>query len=140
MLTENTEDPTARDVIRKLGSLPLAIAQAGAYIAVHQISFTRYLEIYEKYFNRIAAKKPLEWDYGDRTVWTTWEISFEAIKKADGRAAELLSLCSFFANENIRDEMLRRGGALKGDGKFTFRPASAQGKVLAGLFADSLRE
>lgn len=41
------------------------------------------------------------WQYGERTLVTTWEISFEAIQKEGHQAAELLLLCSFSSNKNI---------------------------------------
>lgn len=106
------------EVTTKLGCLPLAIVQAGAYVAVRKMSLRRYLDIYEKFSGDILREKPpaAVWAYGDRTVWTTWEISFQAVKEENEEAAELLSLCSFMSNENIREDMLRRGKQLGQDG------------------------
>lgn len=117
-LMELIDEPTVGELTTKLGCLPLAIVQAGAYVAVRQISLTKYLEIYEKFFSNVFGEKPSNptWTYGDRTVWTTWEISFQAIKEKNNDAAELLSLCSFFSNDDIGEDMLRRGKELEEDG------------------------
>ena len=56
-------------------------------------------------------KKPPSsvWQYGEKTVVTTWEISFEAVQKEDPQAAELLLLCSFLSNKDINSEFLFSG-------------------------------
>jgi len=45
-------------------------------------------------------KTPLQ-DYPDRSVQTTWTISYEAIKEQDKATANLLLLWSFLDNKNI---------------------------------------
>lgn len=53
-------------------------------------------------------------------MFTTWEISFQAIKAENEAAADLLLLCSFLSNEDIWEEMLRRGQNLEEDGRLSF--------------------
>lgn len=55
---------------------------------------------------------------------TTWEISFKAIKTDNKASAELLLLCSFLHNEDITEEMLRRGKELDNEGKSDSRFAN----------------
>ena len=45
----------------------------------------------------------------DESVFATLELSFDAIQKQNPRAAELLLLCGFMDNEDIPEELLRRG-------------------------------
>lgn len=120
MLTIPVEDHIALAVTEKLGCLPLALVQAGAFVAARRISLENFLEIYEESFNRAFAKKPPSgvWTYKDRSILTTWEISFQAIKELSGDAAELLSLCAFLSNE-VRRDMLCRGRMVNIGGKFT---------------------
>ncbi|KAF8465110.1 hypothetical protein BDZ91DRAFT_728791 [Kalaharituber pfeilii] len=102
------EEAAAVTIVEKLGYLPLAIAQAGAYINIQQCLFSHYLREYEINANRLLSRK---WKVGkdDRSVFATWELSFNAIKNENPKAAELLSLCAFLDNNDICEEFLRRG-------------------------------
>ena len=90
-----------------MGALPLALDQAGSYINTMQIPFSKYLLLFERAFAKVAAKKPPKpvWQYRDDTVFTTWEVSFNALGRA---AQELLLLFGFFDNESIPEELLPR--------------------------------
>lgn len=114
----------AADIVKKLGYLPLAIDQAGAYIATREIPLQTYLELYEGNSQRIFGERPQNplWSYRDQTVFTTWEISFQAIEEKNKKSAELLLLCSFLHNEDIWEEMLRRGQKLTKNGMFNVSP------------------
>jgi hypothetical protein len=57
--------------------------------------------------NQTASPKDLT--YRDETVFTTWEISFAAINKTLPGAADLLLVCSFFANNDLWEELFRPG-------------------------------
>ena len=56
-------------------------------------------------------------EYGEG-VLTTWEVSFKAIEKENPKAVELLLLCGFLANDDIFEEIFRRGWKLEKDGTF----------------------
>ncbi|KAF8473561.1 P-loop containing nucleoside triphosphate hydrolase protein [Kalaharituber pfeilii] len=102
------EEAAAAAIVENLGYLPLAIAQAGAYINIQQCLFSYYLREYEINANRLLSRK---WKVGkdDRSVFATWELSFNAIKNQNPKATELLSLCAFLDNNDICEEFLRRG-------------------------------
>lgn len=57
------------------------------------------------------------WRYRDDTVFTTWEISFQAIEEENKDAAKLLLLCSFLSNNDIWYDMLCYGLEDSMDGK-----------------------
>ena len=97
--------------MEKLGYLPLAIDQAGAYLNKLSKPLHTFLPLFEANFKTTLNRKPPSalWQYGEKTVVTTWEISFEAIQKEDPQAAELLLLCSFLSNEDINADFLSRG-------------------------------
>ncbi|KAF8442501.1 P-loop containing nucleoside triphosphate hydrolase protein [Kalaharituber pfeilii] len=102
------EAAAAAAIVQNLGYLPLAIAQAGAYINIQQCLFSHYFSEYKANVNRLLSRK---WRAGkdNRSVFATWELSFNAIKKQNPKAAELLSLCAFLDNNDICEELLRRG-------------------------------
>ena len=104
----NIEQNAAGNIAEKFGYLPLALDQAGAYIHMQQYSFSRYLELYESNASYLLSTR---WKGGknDRSVFATWEISFNAIEKENPKAAELLLVCGFFHDEDICEGFLRRG-------------------------------
>ncbi|KAF8444347.1 hypothetical protein BDZ91DRAFT_670464 [Kalaharituber pfeilii] len=101
-------DEAAATIVQKLGYLPLAIDQAGAYIYTLEYSFSRYLREYQAKVNYLLSK---EWKGGqpDKSVFAAWDLSFNAIEKHNPNAAELLLLCGFLDNNDIYEELLRRG-------------------------------
>lgn len=84
---------------------------------MRQYSFSRYLREYEIHVGQILSQG---WKIEDRenSVFSTWELSFEAIHNQNPKAAELLLLCGFLNNVDICDELLRRGLGLPNDGKY----------------------
>lgn len=90
------------DLVERLGRLPLALEQAAAYIKVTRTKYYRYLNILEESglkafeFDETDFNKP---EYYEKSVTTTWEISFSAIVHEG--AKQLFYLCSFMAPEKI---------------------------------------
>jgi len=80
-------------------------------------NFGEVLKTFEKQFARISKEKPTVWSYGDKTVYTTWTISLDAIRSKEPKLAEFFMLFSFFSNEDISEEILRRGLGLEEDCK-----------------------
>ena len=70
--------------------LPLAIVQAGAYIAKSG-SMDSYLELFSQNKARLLSEKPGQsHDSYAWTVYTTWQISFDQLSQV---AATLLQRC-----------------------------------------------
>jgi tetratricopeptide (TPR) repeat protein len=85
--------------------LPLAIAQAGAYLQESGVSVETYLRFYDQQWDELMAVEneddaPLQ-DYPDRSVWTTWVISYQAVRKQHELTANLLLLWSFLDNKDL---------------------------------------
>ncbi|KAJ6572793.1 hypothetical protein DFH09DRAFT_1362342 [Mycena vulgaris] len=99
---ENRE--IGRRLVQKLHCLPLAVAQAGAYISSSR-ALPKYLSLYESTAKRIQLlhEKPQQSDY-ESSVYTTWQISFE---KVSTQAAKLLQLCSFIHHDGIIEEIFQ---------------------------------
>jgi tetratricopeptide (TPR) repeat protein len=103
---EITLDETERDhLLKLLDGLPLAIAQAGAYIQTNGSRLTKYVSFYEKQWAELMTPSPFNdptlKDYPDRSVWTTWTISYQAIREQHEDTANLLLLWSFLHNKDL---------------------------------------
>ncbi|KAF1812001.1 hypothetical protein P152DRAFT_488337, partial [Eremomyces bilateralis CBS 781.70] len=116
------------DLLRALDYIPLAITQAAAYINRQaRMTIPKYLDEFRR--NNNKRENLLNWDTDDirrddstsNSVVTTWQISFERIRKERPSAADLLSLMSFFNPQGIPESILhkhsRNGAELNGEGE-----------------------
>ncbi|KAF6780635.1 Kinesin light chain 5, partial [Colletotrichum musicola] len=113
-LGQDVDDAAAVRLVGKLEYIPLAINQAAAYINKRSPRVT--VQSYLSEFQRSEKKKGslLRSDRGDlrrydglsNSVVVTWQVTFEQIKREKPRAANLLSLMSYFSAQNIPEYML----------------------------------
>jgi len=117
------EKAAAAAIAQKLGYLPLALDQAGAYIHVQGYPFIRYLKEFEKNIH-IRYFLGGEWKVGkhNKSISASWELSFEAIQKQNPKSAELLLVCGFLDNNEISEELLQRGMKLPKNGIYYITP------------------
>ncbi|KAL9046502.1 MAG: hypothetical protein Q9214_000671 [Letrouitia sp. 1 TL-2023] len=103
-----TEVEESKRIVEKLGFLPLAIDQAGAYIQRLSMPLHSYLPLFDRNFRQVMDKKPPKalWHYREDTVLTTWEVSYGAVINQCPEAAEILTISSFFSNQNIPENLL----------------------------------
>jgi tetratricopeptide (TPR) repeat protein len=105
--TSAKNDPEqARRLAEILDGLPLALEQAAAYIAHHQMSFSAYLGIWEK-----ERESVLDWhDRGQMdypaSVATTWQTTFHELSPT---AAAILRLTAYLAPDPILLDMFENG-------------------------------
>ncbi|MCL1872558.1 MAG: tetratricopeptide repeat protein [Clostridiales bacterium] len=93
------EGKDAAELAKRLGYLPLALEQAVAYITATHESCGDYLQLLEKYGNKLFDERASTvYGYAE-TVNTTWRISFDKIKSKS--AKQLLNLCSYMAADKI---------------------------------------
>jgi hypothetical protein len=69
------------------------------------VGLKTYLRFYEQQWSELMASdhladEPLH-DYRDRSVWTTWAISYQAIRDKHEATANLLLLWSFLDNKDL---------------------------------------
>jgi hypothetical protein len=94
----------AARVAEALGFLPLALEQAGAYVAETRIGLAAYLERLRRFPVLVLVKgRPRDRDPAD-TVASTWQVSLERIQPVAGAEA-LLEVCAFLAPEDIPREL-----------------------------------
>ena len=108
-ITNRWIDAGAFQLTQRLDGFPLALATAGAFLKHNQLAFVEYLQQYDskwKVSNRRLRALP---EYSDRTLYTTWMISFDQIEKEDRQVAQLLMLLAYFDNQNVSYELLHAG-------------------------------
>jgi len=75
--------PEGERLLETLDGLPLAIAQAGAYLQSGGLGIGKYLEYYGNCWNELWTSRDWGGDlmkaYPSRTVATTWTISYDTI-------------------------------------------------------------
>ncbi|KAJ7464144.1 P-loop containing nucleoside triphosphate hydrolase protein, partial [Mycena latifolia] len=108
--TDADNQEIGRQIVQKLHCLPLAVAQAGAYISSSR-ALQKYLDLYESTAERIQLlnKRPPQSDY-EWSVYTTWQMSFE---KVSSQARELLQHCSFIHHDGITEELFQQAASYK---------------------------
>jgi tetratricopeptide (TPR) repeat protein len=100
-----------KKVVKALGCLALAIAQAGAYIRETSCSLKDYFDIYKRRQKELLGYLPKHTgtDYG-YTVYTTWQVSLDIIESmrdtASNHALELLKLLCFYHHDQVPVKML----------------------------------
>ncbi len=107
----------AEKLVQRLGGLPLALEQAGAYIKSLHCTISQYLELYDKQhlrlLNRQKAIPASVYESTERlAVRTTWHLNFERIKQTvdDGKAAVRFLHASGFLNPNeIQKDIINVG-------------------------------
>jgi tetratricopeptide (TPR) repeat protein len=100
--------------LEKLSGLPLALTQAAAYIGQTAVSIVQYLEYYDRMWKDLMEQQdeyPLQ-EYAQRSVLTTWKISYEQVKRQSEEASNLLQLWSFLYAGDLWYELVACTGGL----------------------------
>ncbi|GHO50830.1 FxSxx-COOH system tetratricopeptide repeat protein [Ktedonospora formicarum] len=119
------EREQALQISQELGGLPLALAQAGAYLEATAMPLSSYQQIYQQHRAiMLQERRGLGVDHPE-SVTTTWSLSFHKVKQRNPAAAELLRLFAYFSPDAIAEEILM-GDALQ------------LGPVLATVVSDPL--
>ncbi|KAK5738256.1 hypothetical protein LTR17_006133 [Elasticomyces elasticus] len=104
----STGGADAHRLIQRLGGLPLALVQAGAYLQQTGMTVDEYLECYASTWEDLMANQnrfPLH-EYGERGVLTTWRMSYEQVCAVKPEAARLLDQWAFLHPEDIWYDMV----------------------------------
>ncbi|KAH6658045.1 hypothetical protein BKA67DRAFT_620116, partial [Truncatella angustata] len=107
---QNKEQLT--ELLEELTYLPLAIAQAAAYLDRHPISIAGYLDLLrseEQIMVNLMSRKfddSTLFERSQRAVATTWLVSFDQIQKSDAAAVRLLSFLANIEPKAIPESIL----------------------------------
>jgi tetratricopeptide (TPR) repeat protein len=101
VLSNKALDISQVDSLAKtLGHLPLALAQACAYIKKNAVTIERYLELYETRKRDLLNGKELPFDYSV-PVYITWDITMEEVRKESLLADKWLTICAYLSSNDI---------------------------------------
>src|SRR5512140_38759 len=97
-----------------LGYFPLAIVQAGSFIAARQQRenpVAEYIDLFLSHSKMMLSHRNAKaaWDYRDDTTLTTWEISYLAVHEQMPRATQILHICAFLNRDSISEELFVLG-------------------------------
>ncbi|MYS84223.1 FxSxx-COOH system tetratricopeptide repeat protein [Embleya scabrispora] len=95
----------AQKVATALGDLPLAVEQAGAWLAESAMQVEEYLE-------RVSTRVTAILDEGQppdypTTAAATWTVSLDELKERQPAAVRLLELCAYLSPDSISMRLLR---------------------------------
>ncbi|MCJ1252082.1 hypothetical protein MMC30_009320 [Trapelia coarctata] len=106
----------ARELIKELAYLPLAITQAAAFISENNETMPGYLRVLRLGDSDLQdllsedLEDPRRDPETENSVMRTWKISFDQILKAKPRAAEVLSLMAVLERTGVPEVLLRKTG------------------------------
>jgi Tfp pilus assembly protein PilF len=93
---------------QELGNLPLALAQAGAFMDETGDTLANYLKLYAAHQHELLGRRGAT-PSSETTVATTWDISFRRVEAQSPAAAQLMNLSAFFAPDEIPKEVIAQG-------------------------------
>jgi tetratricopeptide (TPR) repeat protein len=96
----HTESDESKELLELLNGLPLAITQSAAFMRETGLTVARYLSLYRKEWNELANDTPLR-SYPNGSIQTTWMVSYEAIKKRNEIAANLIRLWAYLDHKDL---------------------------------------
>ncbi|HEY6408874.1 MAG TPA: NB-ARC domain-containing protein, partial [Ktedonobacteraceae bacterium] len=94
------EIQAARGIVASMDGLPLALDQAGAYIAAAKCSVSDFLHLSQTSHLRLLAEREAQANH-PLSVVRTFTLAFEQLQRSNPAAAELLRVCAFLAPEAI---------------------------------------
>jgi len=103
-------DETGNELLTLLDGLPLALAQAAVYLHETRLDIASYVELYKQQWDELigpgSGTSASLVDY-DRSLGTTWTITFRLIEEESMSAANLLRLWAFFSNKDLWHGLLQ---------------------------------
>jgi hypothetical protein len=139
LLGTTADRKTSKLLLDRFERLPLAIAQAAAYIRETGISLGKYVELFQEceqnqrelldqaLQNAIESESPTS-----RAVMTTWKITIDKIQRESPLSFKLLQLMSFLDPAKIPEELIKSASFLENESTVHFN------KALASLISFSL--
>ncbi|KAI0549182.1 hypothetical protein F4679DRAFT_584757 [Xylaria curta] len=106
------DEAIVEELVQDLTCLPLAIAQAAAYLNQNQMPIKKYLGLLRNTEQNLVNLMSREFHDNTRyqgsqnAVATTWLVSFDHIRRSDSNAAKLLSFVSFIEPKAIPQTIL----------------------------------
>jgi hypothetical protein len=87
------------------------LATAGAYLSQSGDSFDDYLELHNNSWNDLSQHSDGPVDFEERTLYSTWNVSFQQVQDLDPAAADLLKLMAYLDNQYLWYELFQAGAS-----------------------------
>ena len=71
------------------------------------ISLLDYLRLYKASWTKLQKTSPKLSSYEDRTLYSTWQLSFDHVEQRNRLSAKLLRLWAYFDSQDLWFELLR---------------------------------
>jgi tetratricopeptide (TPR) repeat protein len=101
-------DADAIALVNELDGLPLALSTAGAYLEHVTTTFSDYLRLYKASWLQLQKMSPQLGSYEDRSLYTTWQITFDRIQQRNPASARLLKLWAYFDRQDVWFELIQK--------------------------------
>ena len=102
-------DPGTMELARSLDGLPLALTTLRTYLKQTSDSCIDYLHLYHSNRDKLYQSSRGLLDYDDRTLYSTWNMSYQPIQGQDPSAAELSRLMAYLDNQDLWYELSQAG-------------------------------
>jgi tetratricopeptide (TPR) repeat protein len=122
-------DEEADQVAEALGDLPLAVEQAGAWLAETGTTAADYMRQLATSSSQVLSLNQPD-DY-PTPVAVTWRLAFDRLRSESPAAARLLQLCAFFAPEPIPMTLLQNDQMIKS--LVSFDPQLREPRMIGAL-------
>ena len=104
--SNDKDTPTAKEIAKRLGYLPLALEVAAAYCAASSIKLSKYLELLDSAgLTLLDAEKAADYH---AIVSATWQPSFEAAVALCPAVDDIMTILAFVDADNFPVEVLEK--------------------------------
>jgi hypothetical protein len=104
-------DPDTIRLAEELDGFLLTLTTTRAYLNQVSIGFADYLRLYKESWAKLQKISPELGSYEDRTLYSTWQISFDYIEQRNPLSVKLLRLWAYFNNQDLWFELLRHSSS-----------------------------
>jgi hypothetical protein len=105
-------DPGTIELAKELDGLPLALSTAGVYLEHVSMTLSEYLRRYKASWLSLQTMSPQLKSYEDRSLYTTWQITFDRIQQQNRASAKLLKLWAYFDRQDLWFDLLRHANSV----------------------------
>jgi tetratricopeptide (TPR) repeat protein len=111
---DGSDDGATQTLVEVLGCIPLAISQAAAYMNRNSMDVRKYLTALKKDQQNLIDHLSAELHDHRRergypnSVFRTWRLSFEQIRRQEHRATEGLSLMAMLDGQQIPQDLIQK--------------------------------
>jgi tetratricopeptide (TPR) repeat protein len=99
----------AEQLVKELDGLPLALDQAGAYIAEIPSTLAEYLQLYRDYKKDLLDEES-KFTNDHATTFVTFQIAFKRLETLNLAAAEVIKIAAFLASDDIPEKIFKDAG------------------------------